>query len=139
MVGIKRYDIENLTLDKLDHIRGFSSNIAVGKQRLSLKLEEVVFMPQEFYKFNLAFFGFADLGIIGSNKKLIFTENYYSGFGFGIRLHNENLVFETIRIRFAFYPLFPDDFHFFGFVLNEQGKNEFHSFEPTAPNPMRFE
>lgn len=138
-VGIKRYDIENLTLDKLDHIRGFNSNNAVGKQRLSLKLEEVVFMPQEFYKFNLAFFGFADLGIIGSNKKLIFTEKYYGGFGFGLRLHNENLVFETIRIRFAFYPLFPNDFHFFGFVLNEQGKNEFHTFEPTAPKPMRFE
>jgi hypothetical protein len=138
-VGIRRYEIERLTLDKLDHIRGFNSDIAVGKQRLSLKLEEVFFLPKEYYKFNLALFGFADIGIIGSNQKLIFSESYYSGFGFGLRLHNENLVFETIRIRFAFYPLFPDDFHLFGFVLNEQGKKEFNSFEPTAPAPMRFE
>lgn len=138
-VGIQRYDIENLTLDKLDHIRGFNSDIAVGKQRLSLKLEQVVFMPQQFYKFNIALFGFADIGIIGSNKALIFSENYYSGVGFGLRLHNENLVFETLRIRFAFYPLFPDDFHFFGFVLNEQSKQQFQSFEPLAPKPIRFE
>lgn len=139
--GIRRYDIENLTLGKLDHIRGFKSDDidAIGKQCLSLKLEEVIFMPQQFYKFNLAFFGFADLGIIGSNNQLIFTQNYYSGVGFGLRLHNENLVFETIRVRFAFYPFFPKDFHFFGFVLDEQSKQEFNSFETTAPKPMRFE
>lgn len=139
--GIRRYDIENLTLGKLDHIRGFKSDDidAIGKQRLSLKLEEVIFMPQQFYKFNLAFFGFADVGIIGSNNQLIFTQNYYSGVGFGLRLHNENLVFETIRVRFAFYPFFPKDFHFFGFVLDEQSKQEFNSFETTAPKPIRFE
>lgn len=138
-LGIRRYKIEKLTLGRLDHIRGFDSDIAVGKQRMNLKLEHVVFMPRQFYKFNLAFFGFADLGIIGSNNKLIFKENYYSGLGFGLRLHNENLVFETIRLRFAFYPFFPKDFHFFGFNLGEQSKREFTSFEPIAPQPMRFE
>ncbi len=140
-LGIRRFEIEKLTLGKLDHIRGFHSNDleAIGKQRLNLKLEHVIFMPQQFYKFNLAFFGFADLGVIGSNKEFILKENYYSGVGFGLRFHNENLVFETIRLRFAFYPFFPDDFHFFGVVLNEQSKSEFTSFEPIAPQPMRFE
>lgn len=138
-IGIKRYDIERLTLDKGDHIRGFDSEIATGKKRLSLKFEEVVFMPRQYYKFNLAFFAFADLGIIGDRKSFILHGNYYSGVGLGLRLHNENLVFETIRIRFAFYPFFPDDFHFFGVVLDEQGKQRFNSFEPTAPQPMRFE
>lgn len=138
-LGIRRYPIEHLTLDKLDHIRGFNSDIAIGKQRMNLKLEHVVFMPRQFYKFNLAFFGFADVGVIGSNKKFILKQDYYSGVGFGLRLHNENLVFETIRLRLAFYPFFPDDFHFFGFVLNEQSKSKFSSFEPTAPQPMRFE
>jgi len=87
----------------------------------------------------MALFAFADLGFIGSNQKLIFNEDFYSGIGFGMRLHNENLVFETIRLRFAFYPFFPEDFHFFGFVINEQSKREFTTFETTAPLPMRFE
>lgn len=138
-LGIRRYPIENLTLGKLDHIRGFDSDFAVGKQRLNLKLEHVVFMPQQFYKFNLAFFGFADLGVIGSNKQFILKENYYGGVGLGLRLHNENLVFETLRLRLAFYPFFPDDFHFFGIIVNEQSKQDFNSFEPTAPQPMRFQ
>lgn len=138
-LGIRRYKIENLTLDRFDHIRGFDSDIAVGKQRLNLKLEHVMFFPRQYYKFNMALFAFADLGFIGSNQKLILNEDFYSGIGFGMRLHNENLVFETIRLRFAFYPFFPKDFHFFGFVINEQSKREFTTFETTAPLPMRFE
>ncbi len=138
-MGIKRYEIENLTLGRFDHIRGYNSRTAVGKQRLSLKLEHVVFLPRQFYKFNMALFGFADLGIIGSNDKLIFRQNYYSGIGFGLRLHNENLVFETFRLRLAFYPFHPGDMQFIGFSLSEQSRQHFKSFEPTEPRPMRFE
>lgn len=138
-LGIKRYDIEQLTLGRFDHIRGFSSRTAAGKQRLSVKLEHVVFLPRQFYKFNMAIFGFADMGIIGSNNALIFRQDYYSGIGLGLRLHNENLVFETFRLRLAFYPFHPDDMQFVGFALSEQSKQRFISFEPTEPKPMRFE
>nr|WP_319267806.1 hypothetical protein [uncultured Draconibacterium sp.] len=138
-LGIRRFEIEHLTLGERDHIRGFDSDIVVGKQRLNLKLEHVVFLPTQFYKFNIAFFGFADIGVIGSNRELIFKQDYYSGLGLGIRLHNENLVFETFRLRLAFYPFHPDDASFFGFSLDEQSKQQFISFEPTGPEPVRFE
>ncbi|WP_321375386.1 hypothetical protein [uncultured Draconibacterium sp.] len=138
-LGIRRFDIEHLTLGDKDHIRGFDSDIAIGKQRLNLKLEHVVFLPAQFYKFNIAVFGFADFGVIGSNKQLIFKQDYYSGIGIGIRLHNENLVFETFRLRLAFYPFHPDDMSFVGFALDEQSKQRFISFEPTGPEPVRFE
>lgn len=138
-LGIRRYDMEYLTLDKLDYIRGFNSDRAIGKQRLALNLEHVVFLPRQFYRFNMALFGFADMGLIGSSKKLIITQNYYSGIGLGIRLHNENLVFETFRLRLAFYPFHPKDMNLVGFVLNEQSKRDFMSFQPELPSPMSFE
>ena len=138
-IGVRRFDIEHLTLGKRDNIRDFSSDIAIGKQRLNLKLEHVVFLPAQFYKFSMAIFGFADLGVIGSNRKLIFKQDYYSGIGLGIRLHNENLVFETFRLRLAFYPFHPADMGFIGFSLDEQSKRRFISFEPTGPVPMIFE
>lgn len=138
-LGIRRFDIEHLTLGDRDHIRGFDSDIAIGKQRLNLKLEHVVFLPTQFYKFNIALFGFADLGAIGSNRQLIFKQDYYAGVGLGVRLHNENLVFETFRLRLAFYPFHPDDMGFVGFALDEQSKQRFISFEPTGPEPVRFE
>lgn len=138
-LGIRRYDIENLELGTDDLVRGFHSDIAVGKQRLGFKLEHVIFMPQQFYKFNIALFGFADAGLIGTNRDWIFRQNFYSGLGVGLRLHNENLVFETFRIRLAFYPFHPSDVSFIGFVWDEQSKQRFRSFEPEAPYPLVFE
>jgi hypothetical protein len=139
ILGIRRFEIENLTLTRNEHIRGFSSREAVGKQRLSLDLEYVLFLRREFYKFNMAMYGFADVGIIGSNRTLIFTEKYYSGLGFGMRIHNENLVFKTFHLRLAFYPFPPSDMRFTGFILEEQLKKDFYSFRPLPPQPLRFE
>ena len=139
LLGIRRFEIENLTFNRNDHIRGFSSREAMGKQRLSLDLEYVLFLRQQFYKFNMAVYGFADVGVIGSNKTLIFTENYYSGLGLGMRIHNENLVFKTFHLRLGFYPFHPSDMNFTGFILEEQLKKDFYSFRPTAPQPLRFE
>jgi hypothetical protein len=79
------------------------------------------------------------MGIIGSNNKCIFDESYYSGIGIGLRLHNENLVFETFRLRLAFYPFAPNDMQAIGFLLDEQSKQKFISLEPTAPAPIKFE
>ncbi len=138
-IGMHRLEIENLNLSKNANIRGFRSREAIGKQRLSLNLEYVLFLRQQFYKFNMALFGFTDIGVIGSNKEFILTQDYYSGVGMGIRLHNENLVFKTIQLRLAFYPFPPSDMSFIGFVLEEQSKQQFYSFEPTQPMPLRFE
>lgn len=138
-LGMHRLEIENLNLSRNNTIRGFRSREVTGKQRLSLNLEYVLFLNQEFYKFNMALFGFTDIGVIGSNKEFILTQNYYSGIGLGIRLHNENLVFKTLQLRLAFYPFHPNDMSFVGFVLEEQSKRQFYSFEPVQPLPLRFE
>lgn len=136
--GINRFEIENLTLNTDDHIRGFRSGNALGKQRLSLNLEYVMFLPQQFYKFNMAAFGFADLGILGSNNAPILKQDYYSGIGFGMRFHNEHLVFKTFQIRLAFYPFSPSDVSFAGVLIDEQRKQDFYSFRPSAPMPLHF-
>jgi hypothetical protein len=121
-IGLNRLGIENLNLRTDRHIRGFFSNEVIGKQRLSLNMEHVLFLRQEFYKFNMAVFAFTDLGIIGSSNEFIFKQNYYSGIGLGFRLHNENLVFKTLQLRLAFYPFAPSDMNFTGFSLDEQSK-----------------
>ncbi len=139
LLGVRRFEIENLSFNTNEHIRGFRSREALGKQRLSLNLEYVLFLRKEFYKFNMAAFGFADVGIIGSNKSFIINQNYYSGLGFGMRFHNEHLVFKTFQIRFAFYPFSPSDVSFAGVLIEEQRRQNFYNFTPTAPMPLRFE
>jgi hypothetical protein len=139
MIGIRRFDVENLLVRYNNLIRGFSSSNPQGKQRLSLNLETVFFQRKEIYNFNIALFAFSDMVIIGSNRNFILKENYYGGVGIGIRLHNESLVLKTIQLRLSFYPNHPDNMGFVGFVLEEQLKSRFYSFQPSAPVPLRFE
>jgi hypothetical protein len=111
----------------------------LGKQRLNLTAETVYFQKHDFYRFNLAFFIFADLGIMQNEKSWIFKGDYYSGLGIGLRLHNESLVLKTIQIRLTFYPYHPKDVSFIGFLINEQTRQKFYSFQPVPPSPRRFQ
>ncbi len=138
-MGFNRIEPEYLTLNRNESIRGFSSRKVFGSQRLRLDLEYVLFLRKEFYKFNIALFGFADIGVIGANNQFILSQNYYTGLGFGMRLHNENLVLKTLQLRLAFYPFHPSDMGFVGFVFEEQSKRQFYSFQPTRPMPIPYE
>jgi hypothetical protein len=139
MKGYNRFEIENLYFEKNNLIRGFDSRSVSGKQRLSLNLESVYFQRRDFYRFNIAFFTFLDMGILGDEKKLIFSESYYGGFGAGVRLHNESLVLKTILIRLSFYPNHPKDVGLLGFLITEQTRQKFYNFQPGPPAPRKFE
>ncbi len=138
-LGINRFEEEILMFEKNNLIRGFGSRVVTGQQRLSLNLESVYFHYRDFYRFNLAFFAFADLGLIGPEDSNIFKGDYYSGFGIGLRVHNESLVFKTLQIRISFYPNHPRDVGLAGFLLNEHTRQGFYSFQPQPPAPFRFE
>lgn len=138
LTGINRFSIEKLNLSSKNEIRGFSSD-ATGIKKLSIDLEYVIFLQRQLYKFSMAVYGFADLGIIGYGDRSVFNQNYYTGIGAGLRLHNENLVLKTFQFRLAFYPLHPPGMGFAGFVAEEQLKRSFYSFAPNAPQPLRFE
>lgn len=137
--GINRLDPEELMFEKNDFIRGFSSDRISGKQRLSLNLESVFFQKKDFYRFNIAFFTFGDLGILGGEGRNILKENYYGGFGAGLRLHNESLVLKTILVRLAVYPRHPNDVGLLGMLVTEQTKQTFYNFQPGPPEPRRYE
>lgn len=136
--GFQRFDQESLSLKNRYGIRGFYSDIPQGQQRLLLSSETVIFQRKSILNFNFAFFGFTDLGIIGSPHKLVFNGDYYAGIGGGIRLRNENLIFRTIQLRLAFYPGHPGDSHSIGFSLREIGGTDFYSFQPRKPEPLQF-
>jgi hypothetical protein len=139
LLGIRRFDVEELYLSRDMGIHGFYSKIVTGKQRLNLNFESVVFPSKHILDFNLAYFGFLDLGVIGSNRRLIFKENYYAGIGAGIRIRNESLVFNTLELRLAYYPNNPPDISGVGVILEERSKSQFFDFQPRKPDMLRFE
>jgi len=137
--GINRFDIEDLWLRNSEGIRGFGSRIGKGKQRLTLNIENVFFQNRTILNFQTAIFTFFDLGLIGDADKSVLNQDHYAGLGVGLRIRNENLVFNTIQIRLAFYPYHPSDVNSFGFLIDGIPKTKFYSFQPREPGPLRFE
>lgn len=139
MRGVNRFEIENLYFEKNNLIRGFESKQIFGKERLNINFESVYFQHRDFYRFNIAFFTFVDVGILGKQENLIFKENYYGGFGAGMRLHNESLVLKTILVRLAIYPNHPKDVGLLGLLITEQTRQNFYNFQPGPPRPRGFQ
>ncbi len=137
--GINRFEMEDLLLRNSYGIRGFSGNSGKGKQRLTVNIENVLFQNRSILNFQTAFFSFIDLGLIGNSSKIIFTQQTYAGLGVGLRIRNENLVFKTIQVRLAYYPGSPASMSPIGITIDGVTKNQFYSFQPHGPEPLRFE
>jgi hypothetical protein len=138
-LGINRFEIEDILLRNDYGIRGFSSQIGRGKQRLVLNFENVLFQRKSVLNFQSALFSFIDLGLIGPSNESIFRQKYYAGVGVGLRIRNENLVFKTIQLRLAYYPNLPKNVSDVGFIIDGVSKNRFYSFQPRGPEPLRFQ
>ena len=138
MTGLKRFGNEKIYLKNDLGLRGMHSNELIGNRRLSINSELVVFQKKAIADFQVALFGFYDCGFIGSKNKLILSQKFYSGFGFGIRLRNENLVFRTLQLRLGFYPNYPSDAHFLEVYFAEMNTTKFPSFQPREPEVLRF-
>lgn len=111
---------------------------AIGTNRMILNTETVVFTPYQPLGFRIAFFGFADFGLLGYSPN-IFKNNFFTSFGFGVRLRNERLVFNTVQIRlgiaFGKHGLVDCEY----FRLSNPTSLEQYRYRPTRPEIVDFE
>jgi hypothetical protein len=135
VIGFNRFNGEYIKLDYL--APEMQSNLMLGTQKLSLKIENVAFTPVDFYGFKVAMYGFWDLGILGSNKHFILSEKYFLGLGAGLRIRNDNLVFQTFQLNLAYYPILPNGGH--GFVFGISGQNVLKLFDFISSKPKEIE
>jgi hypothetical protein len=92
------------TIRDRDGIIGFLPDSLVGSQRLTLSQETVVFTPWKVLGFRIATVARADLALIKTTDKLFQKQNTFSGFSLGVRVRNENLIFNTIEALVFYYP-----------------------------------
>jgi hypothetical protein len=85
-------------------IMGFMSDSLVGFQRATMSEETTVFTPWKVLGFHLAPMTRVDLALIKITKGLFQPQNFFSGFSFGMRARNENLILNTVEARFFYYP-----------------------------------
>lgn len=110
----------------------------LGTNRAILNTETVVFTPWQPLGFRIAFFGFADLGLIGYSPNA-FKNDFFASLGGGIRIKNERLIFSTIQIRlgvaFSKSGLAESEY----FRLSNSTRLEQYRYRPERPEIVRFE
>lgn len=110
----------------------------IGTNRAVLNTETVVFTPWQPLGFRIAFFGFADAGLIGYASDM-FRNDFFASVGGGLRIKNERLIFSTIQIRFgvAFGKKGVVDSDWFR--ISSATRLEQYRYRPSRPEPMLFE
>jgi hypothetical protein len=106
--GFDRNIDEHLLYNTENGFAGFRNDSICGNRRLTMSVETVIFSPANLYGFKFAFFGFADLAFLSGKTNPSGTKSTLSGVGIGIRLRNDNLVFNTLQIRIGFFPNPPE-------------------------------
>ncbi len=137
-MGIHRFEDEFVSISNHYGIRGMRSNDLVGKQKLTLQTETMLYAKNNWYGFRYAFYAMADLGWIGQGETSIFSNNFYSGFGIGMRVRNEHLIFPTLQIRLAFFPRVPESASASLFYLMTERKVILDDFRVRAPDVLPY-
>jgi hypothetical protein len=136
--GFDRYSEEYLIIEKTNGFAGFTNDSLKGSQRVLLGIESVVFNPVNIYGFRFAFFGFADLAFLSGTNELINKGNILSGVGLGIRIRNDNLVFNTFQIKLGFFPDPPQFSRINNFIVSGEQLLRPKNFDPGPPSVIPY-
>ncbi len=108
-----------------------------GYNRLLTSLESVAFSPFYIHNFRLAFYGFLDWAWLGFNHN-IFRNDYFSTAGFGIRIKNERLIFQTIQLRIGFALKKPQGAPVDWLDISEEARMKANRLIPLKPAVLEY-
>jgi hypothetical protein len=104
-----------------------------------MNLESVIFSPYVVLGFRFAFFGGLDIGVVKKDGVQVSEAGLFSGINLGVRIRNDQLVFETFMIKFSFYPGKPKDGAAQYFMIDNVPRTRFNDFFPDKPAVVPFQ
>jgi hypothetical protein len=131
--GFNRDPLDYLNISRDQGIRGIYSDQLIGTKKLTLSTETVFFSDKSLLGFRIAYFAFADLGVVNGSGKLR-ESPLYQGYGFGLRLRNENLTFNTLQLRVGYYPNIPGNSAPLRFGIEGNVPLRLRDFDISAPS-----
>jgi hypothetical protein len=136
--GFDRYTDEFLIFNNENGFSGFKNDSISGTQRISLSLESVLFSSINFYDFRFAFFGFTDFAFLCGSNEFFRQGNALSGIGLGVRIRNNNLIFNTFQFRFGFFPNLPAYSQINHLIVSGEQLLAPNNFNPGPPSVMSY-
>lgn len=117
---------------------GFRNDSVQGRQRINLGLETVVFSPVNVNGFRFAFFGFADISSLSGTNEILSKGTGLSGIGLGLRVRNDNLIFNTFQVRIGFFPDPPPYSRINNITVSGEQPLRMEDFETGPPSPIPY-
>ncbi len=136
--GINRYSEEYLVINRRYGIRDFFSLDTKGTNRLKINIESVRFWAWNKSGFRIAHYFFADAAFLSNNLQTILKDKFYGGIGFGIRVHNESLIFNVLEVRLSWIPFGSDNNQFITNAFG-QPKARFEDFLGGKPQEILYQ
>jgi hypothetical protein len=136
--GFDRYSDEYLDFISENGFSGFRNDSTGNAQRLSLSIESVIFSPVNIYGFRFAAFGYADFGFLFGTNDFVGSGDMLSSIGFGVRIRNDNLVLNTLQIRFGFFPYLPEYSRVNQMIISGEQLLKPNNFEPGPPSLLLY-
>jgi hypothetical protein len=139
LLGINRSAGEFTGVENNGGISGLTSQSMRGKNKMTLNVESVVFSPFVFLGFRFAFFGGIDLGLVISENSKTVDPRLFSGLSAGVRIRNDQLVFDTFVIKFEIYPGKPADGIARNFIVDNMPRLRLNDFFPYKPAIVNYQ
>ncbi len=136
--GFDRYDDEFLYIPKFNGFTGFRNDSLRGTQRVYLNLESVLFSPLYIYGFRFAFFAFTDMAFLATNRQVVNNGRSLTSLGLGIRIRNDNLIFNTLQIKLGYFPNFPAYSRITNVNVSGEELLRPDKFDPGPPNVLLY-
>jgi hypothetical protein len=131
-VGADRFTNEYVNLND-NNAFGVGSDFLIGTKRLVVNYENVLFSRVNLVGFRVAFITFANFGLVSFPERSLLAGPLYQGYGIGFRLRNENLTFNSIQIRLAWYPNLPNNASPFRYFFEGVPVLRFRDFDINSP------
>ena len=141
--GIGRFDNEYISLSNTGsglENDGFNltTDALRGTKRLFITYENILFSKLNLIGFRVAFITFVNLGLASFPDRSLLRGTLYQGYGIGFRLRNENLTFNSIQIRLAYYPNIPNNTIPFRQSFEAIPALRFRDFDLSAPQIIPY-
>ena len=101
--GINRTSDNRLMLKNNDFTETFNRFETSGDQRITARIESVIFSPYYLLGFRFAAYAFAEAAAVAPNSQFVLKGDLVPAVGLGLRIKNENLVFSTFQIGLTWY------------------------------------
>jgi hypothetical protein len=122
-------------LNTLFNASGLATDTALeGTHSLGLRAGTYLFTPWNWFGFRFAITTYAQLGITSNTANILNKGTLYGGFGAGIVIKNDNLVFPPFYINLAFYPGNQPNIPGFQIEMTSIPKIDIPNFIPGYPN-----